>query len=90
MNSMLILRYYGLEKLYEEIWYQKWAKITFMGKITKGVPVPIQGCTGTAQQKPTCTDIGSSCTGTTQQNAIGTGNDPSCTGTDVSKMPRML
>ena len=47
-------------KLYEENWYQKWAKITILGKIPEAVPiqvqhryryrdapVQVQGCTGT-------------------------------------------
>ena len=34
-------------KLYEESWYQKWAKITILGKISEVVPVQVQGCTGT-------------------------------------------
>ena len=48
MNSMLVLRYYGIEKLYEESWYQKGQKSTFMGKTARWyryqnrvVPVPL-------------------------------------------------
>ena len=36
-----------MEKLYEENWYQKWQKETFLGKIPEAVPVQVQGCTGT-------------------------------------------
>ena len=53
------------------------------GQISEGVPVHVQGCTGTPHQRPTCT-------GTYQQNATCTGTCPGCTGTCVPQMPRML
>ena len=30
-----------MRKLYEENWYQKWAKITILGKIPEAVPVQV-------------------------------------------------
>ena len=62
-------------KLYEESWDQKWQKRNNYRQIPEGVPVQVQGCTGTAHQRPTCT-------GTGQQNAT-------CNGIGVPKMPRM-
>ena len=67
----------------------KVAKRSNSGQIPEVVPVPKQGGTGTAQQKPNGTDTDTSGTGTTQQNAIGTGTDQSGTGTTVPKMPRL-
>ena len=71
MNSMLVFEVLRMGKLYEESWYQKWAKIANMGKFSKlyqymykAVLVQVQGCTGTAQKKANCTDKGPSCTGT--------------------------
>ena len=85
-----------MEKLYEEKWYQKWQKEANMGNFPKlyryryrDVPVQVQGCTGTPQQKPTCTGTGLTCTGTPQQNATCTGTGQRCTGTGVPKMPRL-
>ena len=60
------------------------------GQIPEVVPVPKQGGTGTAQQKPNSTGTDTSITGIVQQNAISTGTDQSGTGTAVSKMPRLL
>ena len=76
-------------KLYEENWYQKWKKETFLGKIPEAVPVRVQGCTSTAQQNANCIDTGPSCTGTPQQNATCTGTGQRCTGKGVPKMPRL-
>ena len=52
-------------KLYEEFWYQKWAKIANLGKFPRvywykyrAVPVQVQGCTGTAHQRLICTGTG--------------------------------
>ena len=50
-----------------------------LGKISKAVPVQVQGCTDTSP----------SCTGTPQQNATCTGTSQRCTGTCVLKMPRL-
>ena len=68
----------------------KSGKIEKSGQISKGVPVHVQGCTGTPHQRPKCTGTCSGCTGTPQQNARCTGTGPGCTGTCVPKMPRML
>ena len=84
-------------KLYEENWYKKWQKEAILGKFPrvyryryKAVPILVQGCTGTAHQRLTCTGTGPTCTGTGQQNATCTGTGQRCTGTSVPKMPRML
>ena len=60
------------------------------GQIFEGVSVQVQGCTGTAHQRPTYTGTGLSCTGTGQQNATFTGTGPRCTGTGVPKMSRIV
>ena len=54
-----------MEKLYEEIWYQKRAKEANSGKNYEVVPVPKQGGTGTTQHNPIGTGTDTSCTGTT-------------------------
>ena len=82
---MWFLRYYGLEKLYEEKWYKKRAKEAILGKIFEAVPVPKQGDTGTGQQKP----IGTG-TGTTLQNAFGTSTDQSGTGTTLPQNAQIV
>ena len=73
------------------------AKEANLGKISGGVPVHVQGCTGTGHQRPTCTGTSPTCTGigptytgTCQQNATCTGTGPGCTGTCEPKMLRML
>ena len=68
------------------------AKEANLDKISGGVPVHVQGCTGTGHQRPTCTGTGPTCTDTCQHNATctGTGTGPGCTGTCEPKMPRML
>ena len=76
-------------KLYKENWYKKWQKEAILGKFPGGVPVQVQGYTGTAHQRPTCTGTGPTCTGTGQQNATCTGIGPGCTGTCVPKLPRL-
>ena len=35
MNSMLVFEVLRMGKLYEESWYQKWAKIANLGKFSK-------------------------------------------------------
>ena len=79
-----------MEKLYEEIWYQKREKEAFLGKNPEVVPVPKQGGTGTTQQNPIGTGTGASGTGTTIQNVYGTSTEQSGTGTTLPKMPRLL
>ena len=84
-------------KLYKENWYQKWQKkqiwtisrtCTGIGTGVyryryRGVPVQVQGCTGTPHQRPTCTSTG-------QQNVTCTGTGPRCTGTCEPKMTRLF
>ena len=60
------------------------------GQILEGVPIHVQGCTGTPHQKATCTGTCPTCTGTCQQKATCTGTGPGCTGTCEPKIPRML
>ena len=81
-----------MEKLYEEKWYQKGQKPTFLSKNRKVVPVPKQGGTGTTQQNSIGTGTDTSGISTTIHNRFGTGTgtEQSGTGTTVSKMPRML
>ena len=68
----------------------KVAKEANLGKSSQGVPVHVQGCTGTPQQKAKCTGTRSGCTGTPHQNTMCIGIGPGCTGTHVSQMARML
>ena len=66
------LRYYGMEKLYEEKWYQKMQNQHFWAKP--------RGGTGTTIQNPFGTGTNTSGTSTTIKNVFGTG-------TTVSKSP---
>ena len=43
---------------------EKMGENTHSGQISEGVPVHVQGCTGTPHQRPKCTDTRSGCTGT--------------------------
>ena len=55
MISMIILEVLGI---IEVVWRElvaKVAKEANLGKISQGVPVHVQGCTGTPHQKQTCT-----------------------------------
>ena len=74
----------------ERIGSKSGKKEAFLGKISEGVSVQVQGCIGTGHQRPTYTGTGPTCNGTGQQNATCTGTGPRCTGTGVPKMPRML
>ena len=90
MISMIILEVLGI---IEVAWSQlvaKVAKIEKSGQISEGVPVNVQGCTGTPHQRPTCTGTGPTYTDTCQQKATCTGTCPGCTGTCEPKMPKML
>ena len=59
----------------------KSGKIAKSGQISEGVPVHVQGCTGTPHQRPKCTSTYSGCTGTPHQKPTCTGTCPTCTGT---------
>ena len=60
MISMMILEVLGIIEVVGSELVSKVAKETNMGKISQGVPVHVQGCTGTPQQKARCTGT---CTG---------------------------
>ena len=90
MVSMMIFEVYELQKLYEVKWYKKWQKGSSSGQFSEGVPVQVQGCTGTGHQRLTYAGTSPTCTGTGQQNATCTSTGPRCTGTGEPKMPRML
>ena len=89
MNSMMIFEVVRNGEVVGRVLVQKVAKRNNSGQIPEDVPVQVQGCTGTAHQRPTCTGTGPTCTDTGQQNATCTGTGPRCTGTGVLKMPRL-
>ena len=64
MISMMFLE---VLLIIEVVWSElasKVGKITKFGQNFEGVPVPVQGCTGTPHQRPKCTGTRSGCTGT--------------------------
>ena len=73
------MKYYGRERLYEEISTKRY-KISISGQNHEVVPVPKQGGTGTTIHNPFGTGTKTSGTGTTMQNVFGIG-------TTVSKSP---
>ena len=51
MNSMIILEVLGIIEVVGSELVSKVAKTTKSGQNSEGVPVHVQGCTGTPQQK---------------------------------------
>ena len=55
MISMMFLEVLGIIEVLGSELVSKVAKEANMGKSLQGVPIHVQGCTGTPQQNPRCT-----------------------------------
>ena len=64
MISMMFLEVLGIIEVVGSELLSKVAKEANLGKGSQGVPIHVQGCTGTPHQKQTCTGTCSGCTST--------------------------